>query len=134
MWWYHSVIFTCTWHVEINLEIKLRTKESLLSTWNKLVLSKQQITSSIKNLSLVLIYVWSHNNNNFLVFCDACKYWYDPTCMLVNAKFNSSFLLDFFVCSCCIFRKFRSFFRYLHVSSVTLIDGIKEKLKHKKMP
>ena len=84
------------WHVEINLEIELRTKETLLSTWSKLVLSKQKITSCIKSLPSVPICVWSHNNNNFLVFCDACKYSYNRTCMLVNANFNSSFLFDCF--------------------------------------
>ena len=113
-----------------NANNELGTKEILLSTWNELIKSKQQITLCIKNLPSVPICICNHNNNNFLVFCDACKYWYHPTCMHVNANFNSSFPFDFYVCPCCIFCKFGSFFWYLPLSSVTLIDGNKETLKN----
>ena len=113
-----------------NASNELRTKETLLSTWNKLIKSKQQIELCIKYLPSVPICICNHNNNNVLVFCDACKYWCHPTCMHVNTNFNSSFPFDFYVCPCCIFRKFGLLFGYLSLSSVTLIDGNKETLKN----
>ena len=146
-----TVLFSpAHWQTDINLEIdavdllfvkftydyfknannELRTKETLLSTWSKLIKSKQQIELCIKNLPSVPICICSHNNNNVLAFCDGCKYWHHPTCMHVNANFNSSFPFDFYVCPCCIFRKFGSFLGYLSLSSVTLIDGNKETLKN----
>ena len=36
-------------------------------------------------------------NDNGLVFCDACKYWFYPFCMHVTYNFNSSFSFDFYV-------------------------------------
>ena len=50
--------------------------------------------------------------------------------MHVNANFNSCFPFDLYVCPCCIFREFGSFFGYLSLSSVTLIDGNNETLKN----
>ena len=122
------VKFTYDYYKNANNE--LRIKETLLAAWNELIKSKQQITLCIKNLPSVPICICSHNNNNFLVFCDACKYWYHTTCMHVKATFNSSLPFDFYVCPCCIFCKFGSFSRYLSLSSVTLTDGNKETLKN----
>ena len=50
--------------------------------------------------------------------------------MHANAYFNSSFPFDFYVCSCCVFRKFRAIVGYISLSSVTLIDGNKKILKN----
>ena len=83
------------WQADINLEIEdvnllfvkftsdyfknankeLRTKETLLLTWNELIKSKQQIDLCIKNLPSLPICTCSNNNNNVLLFCYACKYW-----------------------------------------------------------
>ena len=105
-----------------------KTKEVLISSWNNIIKSKTQISNLANSLPEIPICTCKDNNNLNFVFCDLCHYWYHLSCLHENANFNTNFPLNGYVCPCCIHGKFASFFGYLSLSSVLLIDGSKESI------
>ena len=105
-----------------------KTKEALISSWNNITKSKTQIFNLANSLPEIPICTCKDNNKRSLVFCDLCHYWYHLSCLHENANFNTNFRLNFYVCPCCIHGMFGSFFGYLSLSLVLLINGSKESI------